>query len=1526
MAAIYSGIHLKLKSSRTPWEEKLKLARFAWISQQCFLPNKEQVLVDWVSHVLTGYYGKKLDLQQNLVEGLWAYLDDILHSKKLQNLLNQGKTLSLRFAVAQIINERISACASGTSLDISTALSCCHGILSSSMLSVIYATKYELMVELLNRLCQLASVQLRLQGPEQPLKRQVFEVLLLALNSYLQVQKQQSNPNRVFAQVTAHLLQPFLLLRHFLTSRNWTAEDDPAIRHHLSKDIRAKVDAVLQSALFVTEHLQSYKEELLRVKEGPGTKKAPVTKALLSPVSTILAKLTDTKSCDPALRFALRVNSIPVLFRFALEAFCKGPENKVVGFHMLTRFFPTLGFSEELAKKELSSPGNWSMALLALENLLNLSLSWDLYNVAADRFQHGEAQFQFYREVAELLSNHSQPTIPAWYRCLKALFALNHLIVEPDLDGLVSSAWIDADCVEPRVMKAREALLAVLLQTYAKLRQLPRLFEEVLTVICRPAADELRQPVLSAGLSRNLSQCLLDIPPSQSLEICSLILEKCRSFLLPDLEGQDDLALKLLSLSVLLHAVLFNVKSMDNSTPPPVVKRSQCIMGELLAVIKSLLDLLQGPFTDALWFKKTAEGALLLTYTWVEVDTLFQMHCSKYVSQVRPESQSSHLEGGTSFLPGVKEEDWNVILSKATQCGSLGQLLQELLALQKMKQILLKMDFVSNASSEETLRSTAGFILRSGKSALSQTNTDQWYGEIGNVDVNTYPVAHWFLVTSNLALISPYLCEEDLSHIASVLLSSVLHKGVVDGAEDQGTCLSVPLISRHLLGDIMLIELPSLYSAFIRSLSQRIVGILRGSNQGPLSQVLLRFVQASGATVRSEEEGSETTSKMNDASPAWKRLESIAREVLISSNACTAISLPKSQLESLMNLLPVTRALNPDGMSPEDHSECFLLLFFTATNVRPSCDTESTKTLELLKEVYVLLASLLSGRNMGSVLKVVHGSDLLEAAMTSLFSLSDRGVSEAVDSSTWLAFLQAVQQFLRGLIQVIINRRKSVRLNLEKFTSFMVTSDMAASILSREKLGTRKPGSVQLLLASLTTLCKAMIVDHSSSKLLESTMTGLLEKAIATMGPLIQNVLKSQSCGLLGQSFSVNVVTVLLEAELAQSSSKPPEAGSLRYIGLYRGFTQQILRELSSSPRPMDFLHSALCFLQAFYSAAEKTKEPGLDELFIAVVQSLKKLLAAPWISAGEIHELEDPLSKLLAQLVTNSTREQFHVILMSLKDGLGSAWLWSGRHGEVLSAVTLTRLVVLSPLNDLSSKAFWFMAPQIITNLVFIVKESSKEVSLTAGFTVPVLEALRAVLRQGEGRLSNPHHVAMVYGALQSVPLEHLSVEDYYTAFQAIHEVLFAVIQCHPKVMLKAAPSFLNCFYRLVVSIMHEGRQKGEGEKGSDAEFEVLLKCAQLVERMYTHIATAAEDFTVLSSFIVAQYVSELQKVTLYPQIKRHLTEGVYKILDLCFEQDVKFLNTALQMGVKEVFNELFANYTRYHKTQRQGEEKYTA
>ncbi|MBN3285287.1 URB2 protein, partial [Polyodon spathula] len=1506
MAAIYSGIHLKLKGSRTPWEDKLKLARFAWISHQCFLPNKEQVLLDWVSHSLIGCYNKKLELSQGVLAELWAYLDDILHSKKLQNLTKERKTISLRFAVAQVINEQILESVSPDApVKLSTLLSCCQGILSSSMLSVIYTTKNELMVDLLNKLSLLACSELKSQVAV--LRPQLFEVLLLTFDHYMLVQRQQTNPNRIFRQVTAQLFQPCLLLRHLLTTRAWAAEDNSTVRHHLSREIRNKIDVLLHSGIFLTDHFSSYKAELLPAKEATGVKRGPVPKALLTPVCVILTKLSDTEFYDPSLHFAVKANSLPLLYKISLDSYCKSGANQLVGFYMFSRFVTCLGLSKEKDSVEIFSKSDWSLALLALENLLISTLSSDIYNVAVDRLQDGEAQFHFYRDVAQLLLNHPQQSIPAWYRCLKGLISLSHLIIEPDLDKLVSSAWVDADCKDARVQKAQDSLLSTLLQTYTKLRQLPSLFQELLSVICKPAADELRQPVLSAGLLRKLCECLLELPPNQVLEICNMIIEKCQSCLIPDVDGKDNIALKLLSLSVLLHSVMFNMKSLDNTTPVPIVHRSHRLMGGMLDDILKplLLLLLKGHSLEAFWLRKVCEASLLFCYTWVEINTIFQIHCSKYVSPVGPmEEWDCRI-----LFPGMGLEDCCRITNITSMCSSMSQLLLELLSLQKMKKIIFQTDLSKDANIEASLRKAASYIVQSGRGSLCQPSSELWNRQISRVDDSTYPVAHWFLVTTNLGVMMPFLSEEDLSYIADLVMSTVLLQDVSIGLDDQETCLSVSTISRHLLNSVLLPEMPTMHSAFIQCLLKRFIRFLCTCEE-------------------------EAICKTEEASPSWKIMETAAQEILTSAKVCSQMTISGSQFESLMDLLKVMGALKPDGMTPADQSRCFLLLLFIATNLKPSFDSEAVKTIEQLNETYLLLSSLQSGRNFGSVLKILHASDILEAVMASLFSLSSKGLSSSIENPAWLHFLQTLQNFLKGLMQVIIERKISTRLNLEKFTSFLLKCDVSKEMKSGQPLETWSPGSGQLLVTALTTLCQVIIsclAQYKKNKQMVETLTHLLEEVAIILGPVLQSYMKSKYCSRLGPSFFVNSVTVLLEAELTRRSHRTTEGDDapkepLRYAALYKYFNQQLMKELSSSERPLDFLMSALCFMKVFCSSAVKTRDRGLDEIIISIVLSLRKLLSAPWVSANDICSLETYLKNLIAELTASCTTEQFYIIMKLIAEGLEVTNIWKGNHRDVLSAVTLIRVLVSCSLQGDCEKAFWYTAPQMITALVFLIKEASKELALTSLLTVPALETLTVLLQQGEGILGNPHHVTLTFSALLSVPLDHMPIEDYYSVFHATHEVLFSVIQCHPKVMLKAAPSFLNCFYRLVVCIMHQGRQKGDGEKGSIAEFDVILKCAQLVQRMYTHIASKTEEFTVFSSFIVAHYVNELQKVTLHPEVKKHLTEGIYQILDLCIEQDIKFLNSSLQMGVKEVFKELYNNYTHYHKSQRQGEEKYTA
>ncbi|XP_010730626.2 unhealthy ribosome biogenesis protein 2 homolog [Larimichthys crocea] len=1694
MAAIYSGIHLKLKSPQTPWEDKLKLARFAWISNQCLLPNKEQVLLDWCTHALTGWYNQKVEFSLNVLEGLWCYLDDLLHSKKLHSLLIQGKTVSLRLNMAQLLLERLQECArvgSKSPVCVSTILSVCQGLLSSPALSSVFTTKYELMVDLLAKICSLACHELQqplvkdvavtcqdemmtecLQtqptkdldnsqiepitesppdsDPPEPKKNlrsaNLYDILLQVLSCYLSVQRQQANPNRVFTMVTNQLIQTLVLLRHLMTSGEFAPfHIHLRLRQQLCRDIRVKIDSILQLALFPSEHLISYKEELLPSKEDSGKRGPGGAKGPLKPVSAILSKLSAPGYCEPALFYTVKSNTLSLLFKFFQESYGKGrgeseEAHKMLCFYFLTRLVPALdlsldGHSPAKAEKpvsvspgqksppaSLSSPESWSLALLAVESLLSQALSADIYNVAADRIRHGEVQLNFYRALGQMLFNQAQLSIPAWYRCLKVLMSLNHLILEPDLDQLLSSAWVNSECMEVRVQRARQLMVCSLLQIYTKLRQLPRLFSELLSVICQPVLDHLRPPLLSEGISASLRTCLLDTPPSQGVEICSLVLESIRKYVLPDLVkeeggsekmetdgGGDDkgikkeikvdregehASLKLSSLSQLLHAILFSLKTLDNTSPLPIVRQSQGLMQEMQQVLKELLHVLSSEKKaavksntssvqktpkkgkknldhkevqkvseskmGALWEQKTQEAALLLKYTWVEVDTLFYIHCSKYTSLDSVQTAAvSETEGRAPVLTHIESylsED-NFIAGLQPSCSPVSCLLLKLLTLQQTKKILLDTPLLSEPSTAVLLNKAAQFILAKSECEVSLNGEQVWDGQIGSVNANSYLVAHWYLVTSNLPLIAPYLSSEDVGCVADALVSSLLSRQTDGGKDRSPGYLTISLISSRLLQSPVLAELPSLFSATLRSLTQRIVGVLKAAHVCKACPTLLKF----------QEKGTGAKSLKSNASqplPTLVDMETIVEDILSSSKTGeVSVLLTDAQSKELVNLLQILTDLNPDGMNSEDLSSMFLLLLFMLTSTSCQSDQmamnppESGDGVVFLVKLLRILTCLLEGKNFQSVLKLIHGGTVLQAVVSSLLWHSNNGRFRATRNPDWLDLVKTLQGFIRCTVQLIIIRNSSVRLNLDQFASYLTSTEIASREIMAPSSATVSAKadpqasilSVHLLLASLTSFSQAMTSNLGKSKPMDQTLTQMLTRTTASLGPAVESVLKPrtvsksflQPASVLGQAFVVEVVTVMLHCELSslsveEESKQKNTQLTLSHMSLYQSICQQILKEISSAHRPMDFLVSSFHFLSAFYKAVkkmagEREEEQGeekkggkeLDELYMQILQNIHRLLTASWLSPDDVCELEPAVHELLCHLVEKGTTGQFNLLLLMVREGLDTGQLRAGNYREVLSAVIIIKLLSCCQLPEPCSKALWLIAPQIISAMVFLVRSSSQDVSLTLPFTVPTVTSVTSLLRQGEGRIANPHHVILVLGALQSVPLDHLTPLIYQSAFLAVHEALFAIIQCHPQVMLNAAPSFLNVFHRLMASIMQEGRQRADADTGQDSD--VYLRCSRLIERMYSHIAATAESFTTLSAFMVAQYVTELQKVTLRPDIKLHLTEGIYQILDLCMEQDIKFLTAGLQMGVREVFNELYGSYTHYHKAQRQGEDKYT-
>lgn len=363
---------------------------------------------------------------------------------------------------------------SKTPVCLSTILSVCQGLLSSPALLSVFTTKYELMVTLVATLCSLSchkfqqrvgdSIAEGLQNspvtdlntsqmeltndnpsdppeldaserstdPKDPLHSvNLFEILLQTLSCYLSVQRQQANPNRVFTVVTNLLLQKLVLLRHLLTSGEFVpCHLRVQLHQQLCRDIRIKIDSILQLSLFSPDHLISYKEELLP-SESDSVKRPGGAKGPFKPVSTILSRLCAQDYCAAALQYTVKSATLSLLFKFFLEGYRSSrgqreEDHRMLCFHFLTKLVLVLdvgldgtSFAPAKVDEEISPssgensppvfPDSWSLALLALESLLNQALSADIYNVAADRIRHEEVQLKFYTSVGQVLFNQAQP-------------------------------------------------------------------------------------------------------------------------------------------------------------------------------------------------------------------------------------------------------------------------------------------------------------------------------------------------------------------------------------------------------------------------------------------------------------------------------------------------------------------------------------------------------------------------------------------------------------------------------------------------------------------------------------------------------------------------------------------------------------------------------------------------------------------------------------------------------------------------------------------------------------------------------------------------------------------------------------------------------------------------------------------------------------------------------------------------------------------------------------------------------------
>ncbi|KAG9484050.1 hypothetical protein GDO78_009772, partial [Eleutherodactylus coqui] len=1185
MTGIYSGIQMKLKNSKISWEHKLKLAHFAWISHQCFIPNKEQFLLDWVSQTLVGCHTKKLILEEDVEQKFWIFLDNILHSKKLQSLLQKGKSLKLRFAIAQVMNDIIAVMPtqSSPSAESGTVLSCCQGVLSTACLGIVYKAKCELLVDLLSKLCLLACHCLT---SEHSITQHVLSVLNISLKQYTLLQRQRSNTKRLFMHVLTQLFEPSLLLWNALSTHVFDQNSNDGI-NQLTKAIGSNLELVLYTGLFQAELLTFYKDQLLPQSETSEKKKG-LLKSSLTPICSMLAKLENVDFCDKEKQLSFLANSIPFLYKLFLDSYCTDG-NEILCFQILVKLFSSL--CAPLTVKEdnikVLFPA-WSMGVSALESMLNLALSHNIYNIAEDNIRGHGIQFKFYRSLIEiLLCDPCVPSLP-WFRCLKTLTLLNHLIVDPDLADILLACF--ADVSDVRIRKAQEALLDSLLKTYTKLRQFPKLFHRILMVICQSATE-----IFLSGLSEKVPEFLVQLPPNQILDMWAMVMENCQ---LPYIEDDPSLSSKLENLGSLLHYLMINMKSLDSNTPVQVIREFQHLMKqtaeELILPCLTIFKKCNVEVANILSLQKLSKVVLVLLCTWIEVNTVTVLNCDKFVSQICKLAHplDSAMEYWDFSLFFEDKECWHKLYRFCKQSNQICMFYLGLLSIQKIKLLLMHIDMPTKYE-RLTLQASACFFVNSSILLMSRGDQKPFSGDVNAVTMNCLPVAQWHFIALNLKILLPYLCIDDMITIANFQLETLLPANYKSKQLDNDASTGFKNISKSLLQSDSFSEMCVFQSIFISSIFKKCTMLVK-------EQTLLHELLALLCSKDSEWHEYIISVHYEGAKIVNPRLIGYSDDSVFVTNLKNALQLvssvakvndcvPFTDPNSLMKLIELISVLKPDSLPPSELCQCFSLLLCLAS-------ASSWNNLHIASACYRGLTDLLSSTNANYLFKIEYASDILKVVVACIQS-ANWSVNEA-DERCWPKFLDDMNIFFDSFLSLVLKRKQSVEINLEKFTFFVLNS------ISKTRRTFWSTCTGQLHIVILKNICRHLtlaIQEQNTSEECKASLTCLLKQTAMKLNAVIQQCLEVTVSSLFLPSIIVTSATTILEAELSAE-------GHLQSTELYRVIFSQILKELCYAKEQDDFLKSALHYLTVCIAA--KGVYPEKEGLAATVFTSVGNLLA----------------------------------------------------------------------------------------------------------------------------------------------------------------------------------------------------------------------------------------------------------------------------------------------------------------------------
>ncbi|XP_023239177.1 uncharacterized protein LOC111637828 [Centruroides sculpturatus] len=1082
---------------------------------------------------------------------------------------------------------------------------------------------------------------------------------------------------------------------------------------------------------------------------------------------------------------------------------------------------------------------------------------------------------------------------------------------------------------EFKVESITDEVMCNVLAKFIKLRKLPELFSTLFTSL----EDILSKNdfIFLVQFLRNLSSQVMYLPDGQILDIWKICIDNSLKLLEIIQKKKNETAFKSLNIIIeILRIFLLHYKiNRDHSQ----AQKNQNVLENVIDCIKKFSKICISKNLE----NEIGYSMLTLCYAWGEIHLSMKQYVRSYHFNSTT-TTCEHLFDLNAIHYYFSSDEWIKILSNFEDAKDIKvQYFIFLLLLQKSRFLVSNLKIESDEEMA-VIKELLKYIFKMLKSCDSSVCA-VWNGESAHITSETYSTALWYSFLKYLPCFIRFFKPKQFLFLSS----NFIH--VLKDSEQRNISnanITLEGVINEFLRSLYFAETPNFHSAFLSEIwklalhsfdtrKRKLNEDVTDSRRDVLSflssspRVLMKFKNTT-PKCRLNEPLNKLWIDIKDTSEIFVRIINSSEDVTI-------------QLRNLFEFLKMLNYLPLEYLHPGNQMNCILGVLTFLTYINETQNEDNLLSCNVIIEVCRIILSIMDGTRSVWLLSFVDIVLLLKMSikLTNYVYKMKQDKNFSVQNET----LKLLEQLMNSFILLAMK-------NIETFSRIIIF------IQEKKDLGKSNcdKGFLTFAVALLSKINNSKHREHVKESF-DKTCQEIANLLIKRLKKYLNNF------DIKTEPLIVNCYVEIINFECSDKD-KEIENLNLKHIleYVFAGFIREDAlhyysselfiaickyKEILKNNIPENFIETLWFllinkifnnskFLIKHIDKDTKVQTINFEEEmekshFGLVVNAIDKIQnenstnckSFSGFDEREISNRELSLSKelnILPKLFDCCSEEEhanivrdltFMIDTVSIENFESSIFMFL-KIWEILinSSKELSRLRCLqSPICNLIVK---------LHNLMYQMKYISED-SIFVDLSMPILKFFCLILHKGKGFLTH-QCVLLCLECCMAIPLEQLTEKSqlYINAFDGIYNILNEIMIQQQNSALCSASIFISYICHIVACQVQASNQelvaKYDNYLQEKCEF-----CAQKLCKLLILISEHKMEFSKLVSSVIATYVNEVAKVTLFPSIKTHLIRGINKLIEMC---DVNFLNTlqkTLKHGNKEVFKAILEDYKLHFK-----------